>query len=142
MQAATSRQSRLLWHATSSLNAQLHSLTPAILSPTSGLNYLVSVKGTNVSTTPIISLLKNNPSASGNLVLITVNCDRINLVAQYTFKSSDAPIPAAHMVHALFEGMDGELEGKRPVPVRVDASAGTWSFVDSFEPFEDHTYLL
>lgn len=140
---AMARQSQLLWRGASALNAQLQSLSPAILSPTVDVQYSVGFQGHNLSATPIIALLKRDP-IRGELVLITANVDRVNLLVQYSFDIATVSIPGSSCVHALFEGAAADTDGggAREIAVTANHTAGTWSFVDMYEPFADHTYTL
>ena len=68
--------SESLWRASTVLNAELTALAPALFSPTSSVHYSVAFAGHNYSTTPIRTLLKNNPHVSKHrYTLLAVNVD-------------------------------------------------------------------
>ena len=50
---SSQRASQSLWAAAATLNHELNALAPAILSPTSSLEYFVGFHGNNLSAVPI-----------------------------------------------------------------------------------------
>jgi hypothetical protein len=147
---ALASESRLAWAAATQLNTELTSLSSALLSSTSNASYDVFFQGSNMSPTPLRTILKEDPVRKA-LLLICVNLDATPLVGKFEFDPSanigapHAP-PAGDGVAVLFEGLAGErseAELRRvdvvrdPAPGKVD-----WSFIDAFEPFEAHVYVL
>ncbi len=112
--------SRSLWHATLALNAELHALASAILSPTAATDYEVAVTGKAVSPAPIRTLLKEH---NGRWTLIAVNLDDAALRARITF-----PVPLQR-VDRLFD---------KHAPPTVSGG----SIEDDFGPFAVRVYAI
>jgi hypothetical protein len=79
---------KALWDTAAAVNQELEKLTPAILSPTVGdeVGYRVSFEGTAITSSPLRTLLKNNPN--GGFVLLTVNMDNTVITGQFEFDQS------------------------------------------------------
>jgi hypothetical protein len=107
-----------MWRTVEKLNAELAALAPAVLTPTSRLEYQVSVRGDAVSKTPIRALLKE---AQGGFVLLVSNVDRRPLDVRFAFKGQVADLTV------LFE--------ERSAPKTRD---GVWT--DRFGPFGARAY--
>jgi hypothetical protein len=74
--------SRSLWRDVARVNRELAELTPALLSPTAGLSYRVSVLGLSEVETPVRTLLKRDVES---YVLIVVNLAGRALDARFAF---------------------------------------------------------
>lgn len=74
--------SRRMWRVIERLNAELATLAPVILSPTSRRDYHVAVRGRSASPVPIRTLLKDGPEGP---VLLVVNVDADTVTARFTF---------------------------------------------------------
>ena len=95
--------------------------------------------GNNISSTPIRSVLKEDPTRG--LVLIAVNVDVGTMICRFAFKSSDVPPPKSGRLLALFEGTPAAAAaGGRPVDT-IETSDG-WGFIDYFGEFGSHAYAL
>lgn len=148
LNASTSSRhaSQLLWAAATRLNAELSALEPAILSRTSTAQYNVAFSGNNLSTTPLRSVLKSDPTRG--LVLIVVNVDAGTLHGRISFESSAVPRPLASSIQVLFEGFTErgkESTSSRRLPVTnssINSETGGWCITDFFGGFESHVYVL
>jgi len=77
---AARAKAQTLWNSMAGINGEITALKPALLSPTSTLDYTIDLLQTpNHSTTPIRTLLKISPG--GSLYLIAVNLVNDNLDA-------------------------------------------------------------
>jgi len=118
-------QSRALWEQAGVINDELAQLTPVILAPTVGDDfvYKVDVTGPAVTTTPIRCLLKPHPE--GGYVLMTVNLDDAVLQVQYTFPGEIAE------AETMFENQ----------PARKLNEDGK-SFNLQYEPYAAHVFRI
>ncbi len=116
---------KALWQTAKQINAELKELTPTLLTPTVGDDYVykVSYTGKGVSKTPIRTMLK--PHQDGGYVLLTVNLD--DAVLDVTFE-----FPAALKSAQLM------FENQPPKKLAAPAT----SFTEHFEPFETHIYRI
>jgi hypothetical protein len=128
------------WDATVKLNAELHELTPCLLSPTSGEDMLVSFAALDDhaglhTPTPIRAIRKRCAAVSfapaGTDIIIAVNVDKGPIMAQFVVHRST---PANTSIAVLFEG-------GRSVDVTPQTSEYS-RFIDKFESMDTHIYLL
>ena len=73
--------------------------------------------------------------ANGTKVL-RINCHRGPLTVRIGFKASDAHLRARDNVSSLFE------PGKRPLVATADNSTAEVGFLDTFEVFGTHVYVM
>ena len=113
------------WLAVAMINSELTSLTPSLLSPTAGSNvaYHVSITGQDVSSAPIRTLLKQDPS--GGYILLTVNVDYAVLNVQYTFENE-----IANVIQMFDNSSSTVLE------------ADERTFQQNYEPFSVHIFHI
>jgi hypothetical protein len=118
-------QSRALWSAALQINRELHSLTPAILSPTApdADQCTVRVDGGGVTSVPLRAILKTDPA--GGQVLLTVNLDDTVLNAEFSCPRSMTGL------EVLFESQPSD-----------PTVAGEGRFAVRYEPYEVHIFRL
>ncbi len=83
------RESRALWAGTRDLNAELHRLTPQLLSPTATVSYTVTVAGPSRTRSPIRTMLKQR---DGVYTLFACNIEKVSLGARFDFPASIASV--------------------------------------------------
>ena len=110
--------SRRMWRTVEKLNGELAALAPAVLTPTSRIEYQVAVRGESVSKTPVRTLLKDT---EGGFILLVSNVDRRPFDVRFVFKGEVADLTV------LFE--------ERSAPKAKD---GAWT--DRLGPFGARAY--
>jgi hypothetical protein len=106
------RQSKEMWDATAALNAEIEQLTPAILSPTADVPYVIELDDAwkPVTKDPIRTLLKVNPA--GGYILMIANVDSTPIHARFRFPGKE--YTAKQLFNApdagLVETKDGNTE--------------------------------
>jgi hypothetical protein len=116
-------QSQTLWLAAQQINSELVTLTPAILSPTSTVDYSVVIEWDSRTHTPIYTLLKPDPL--GGFTLITINVDNAIFRVTYTWPF------ALTAVQPMFENRS-----------TFTLDPGATSFIDTYEPYQVHVYHI
>lgn len=114
-------QSRALWEAATQINRELAELTPVILSPSAGPEFVVdlAVEGEAVVVNPIRVLVK--PLAEGGYLLLTVNLDDAVLRGTYRFPNAVAGATALY-------------ENQLPLELATDAREVAFTY----EPYAVH----